>query len=110
MLKILAVVGVTVAVMAAPAFAEGDPQAGFGVYMRCQICHGPSAMGQETMGAPKLVGQDGWYMARQLRNFRDGVRGTNPADQFGVKMQTMSRTLTDEMIDDVVAYIATLEE
>ena len=110
MIKFLAAAGLSAVAMAAPAFAEGDPQAGFAVYTRCQVCHGPTGMGMEMMGAPKLVGQYGWYMARQLRNFRDGVRGTNPADEFGIKIQTMSRTLNDQMIEDVVAYIETLED
>ena len=50
-----------------------------------------------------------WYLAAQLRNFRQGIRGTHPDDGFGWQMGLMSEILQDDQaVDDVVAYINTL--
>ena len=51
-----------------------------------------------------------WYLARQLSNFKSGVRGSHPQDFHGGQMVFMARTLADEQaINDLVAYINTLE-
>jgi cytochrome c oxidase subunit 2 len=48
-------------------------------------------------------------MVRQLKNFRDGVRGSHPQDFYGMQMGFMGRTLADDQaINDLVAYINTL--
>jgi cytochrome c oxidase subunit 2 len=50
-----------------------------------------------------------WYLARQLSNFRDGVRGAHRRDYYGLQMNLVGATLTDEQkINDVIAYINTL--
>lgn len=97
-------------VLAGAAQAEGDPEAGATLYAPCAVCHGVNGEGVFRQGGPKLAGQDGWYMKRQLQNFKNGIRGINPRDQWGMKMRPMAMTLADEQaIDDVVAYIETLE-
>jgi cytochrome c oxidase subunit 2 len=51
-----------------------------------------------------------WYLKRQLQYFKDGVRGMHPEDQLGYQMTHMVSALKDEQaIDDVVAYINTLQ-
>ncbi len=79
------------------------------VYDDCSICHGDDAEGGEDYGAPKLAGQLDWYLIRQLQNFRDEARGTNEGDEYGPVMQPMATDLDDQAIDDVVAYIMTLD-
>ena len=75
----------------------------------CTICHGESAQGDEALGSPKLTDISDWYMERQLLYFRDGLRGADPADIFGLQMAAFARSLTDEQaIADVVAYIKSL--
>ena len=50
-----------------------------------------------------------WYLARQLQNFKDGVRGTHPSDFYGFQMGLMANTVHDEQaIKDIIAYINTL--
>jgi cytochrome c oxidase subunit 2 len=50
-----------------------------------------------------------WYMARQLQNFKDDVRGSHLQDFYGKQMGFMGRILQDEQaINDVIAYINTL--
>ena len=79
------------------------------VYDDCSICHGDDAEGGEDYGAPKLAGQLDWYLIRQLKNFRGEIRGTHEDDEFGPVMQPMATDLDDQAIEDVVAYIMTLD-
>ena len=47
----------------------------------------------------------------QIRNFRDGVRGSSADDEHGHTMALMSQGLeSDEQIADIVAYIQTLKK
>jgi cytochrome c oxidase subunit 2 len=63
----------------------------------------------QAMNAPRLAGMTDWYLARQLSNFRDGVRGAHRRDYYGLQMNLVGATLTDEQkINDVIAYINTL--
>jgi cytochrome c oxidase subunit 2 len=51
-----------------------------------------------------------WYLARQLRNFQQGIRGTHPQDFSGAQMVLMAKILPDERaIDDLLAYVHTLD-
>ena len=79
------------------------------IFETCAICHGANAGGGEDFEAPKLAGQYDWYLMTQLRNFREGARGTHDDDVNGQIMQPMAEDLTDEDIADVVAYIMTLD-
>jgi cytochrome c oxidase subunit II len=90
---------------------DGDAQAGEQLYAICSSCHGPQGQGIEAMNAPKLAGQDAWYMRRQLEYYRDGIRGTHPEDTFGRQMAPMVSTLgSDKAMRDVIAYIETFPD
>jgi len=87
----------------------GDAQRGQTLYSSCVMCHGARGEGNEGLGAPALAGQSDWYLARQLRHYRDGIRGTHPADVFGQQMVAMMLPLRDDRaVTDVVAYISSL--
>ena len=46
-----------------------------------------------------------WYLARQLENFRQGIRGTHPQDFHGAQMRSMAQALKDEAsINDLTTY------
>jgi len=93
-----------------PVEAAGDPERGKQLYALCAACHGPNAEGIPALNAPANAGQDPWYMTRQLKNFRAGIRGAHPDDTFGAQMRPMAMVLaTDAQIADVVAYINSLE-
>ena len=78
-------------------------------YQVCAACHGPHAMGNPANQAPRLRGQHPWYLIRQLKNFRAGIRGVDGKDTNGLVMRPMSLTLpNDQAVEDVVAYISTL--
>lgn len=91
------------------AFAAGDAAKGKTLYGTCGACHGPNAEGMEALNAPKLAGQEEWYIIRQLQNFKSGARGSNPKDTYGMQMAPMAQTLPDDQaMADVAAYIKSL--
>lgn len=96
--------------LVAPAHAkEGDAERGQELFQVCQGCHGARGEGDEAQGAPRLAGQHGWYLRRQLMNFRQGIRGASEQDQYGQLMRGFASLLEDEQaVRDVVAYIETL--
>ncbi len=88
---------------------NGDPARGAGRYVSCGACHGANGEGNSALQAPRLAGQDDWYMKRQLHNFRHGIRGAHKEDTYGHQMVLMARSLKDEQaINDLLAYLNTL--
>ena len=85
----------------------GDVERGEDVYITCSKCHGNDGEGKYTMYAPRLAGQQDWYLKRQLHNYKHGIRGgSHDNDWVGPMMALMSRMLRDEeSMDDVIAYI-----
>ena len=91
--------------------ASGDPTKSKALYeSTCAQCHGDLGQGVWTVNAPALTGLEDWYLASQTKNFRDGIRGRHADDLYGLQMGLVSNTMTDDQsIEDMVAYIATLE-
>ena len=95
-------------VLSAPA---PDISAGQGSYAVCGACHGASGEGNVALNAPKIAGQEAWYIKRQINNFKHGLRGTAADDTFGAQMAPMAATLPDETaVKNVAAYIASLPD
>jgi cytochrome c oxidase subunit 2 len=91
--------------------AAGDPVAGQALFAACSACHGTRAEGNKALNAPKLCGQADWYLIRQLRNFRHGLRGADERDTNAKQMIPFAATLADDTaIRNVVAYISSLPE
>jgi cytochrome c oxidase subunit 2 len=94
----------------APVTVKGDAAAGKKLYATCAACHGPEGQGNVQLNAPRLAGQQDWYLVRQLQNFKSGLRGTQPKDAYGAQMKPMAAMLAnDQAINDVVAYVDTLK-
>lgn len=94
-----------------PSTLGGNAEAGRAAYATCAECHGEDARGNAERGAPPLHRASDWYLLAQLKKFKDGVRGTNPADETGAQMRPMALGLADEQaMRDVIAYIATLPD
>lgn len=100
-----------------PTFAEtqavpaGNAQAGAGLYAVCASCHGANGEGNPALHAPKLAGQDDWYMKRQIKYFQTGVRGSHEKDIYGKQMAPMAAMLADDAtLNNVMAYIGTLPD
>ena len=68
----------------------GDPIRGKEEYLQCTRCHGFNAQGFKGFGknanprydSPRLAGQHDWYLIRQIKNFRDGIRGSTEDKAF----------------------------
>jgi cytochrome c oxidase subunit 2 len=95
----------------APATIKGTANNGQKLYVStCGTCHGPNGRGVQAMNAPGLKGMSDWYLATQLKNFKQGVRGAHPQDMYGPQMALMAATLPDDQaINDLVAYINALQ-
>ena len=74
-------------------FAAGDLQRGKEKYKVCVACHGDNGGGDKVSNAPRISGQQSWYIKRQLINFMQGIRGNHPEDITGMQMRTMAMTL-----------------
>lgn len=94
---------------ASPRTLTGDAQRGKRRFETCANCHGAGGQGIQATNAPRLRGMSDWYLATQLKNFRDGVRGAHAQDSYGPQMVLMAGMLADEQaIRDIVAYINSL--
>jgi len=90
----------------AAATLQGNADSGARRYATCAACHGAKGQGIVATNAPRLKGMSDWYMARQLKNFREGVRGSHPQDPNGAQMALIAAMLADDAaIGDVIAYI-----
>lgn len=93
------------------AAGEGDPAAGGNIATRgvgntvvaCNFCHGNAGQGAEIDGIPYLAGLGGYYMHKQIDDYRSGARARHPV------MEEVAKELTPQQIADVVAYFATAE-
>lgn len=80
----------------------GDPVAGKDKSQLCQGCHGEDGNSLATL-IPKLAGQDGAYISKQVRNFQAGTR----THQI---MNDLATTVNDDDLIDIAAYFASLNK
>jgi cytochrome c553 len=100
----LAAAGVAVAALLAaiaPPAAGGDATAGRQKAVQCQACHGLDGVAK-IPGAPHLAGQVEEYLVKALRGYRSGER----KDEM---MAVAARQLSDDDVEDLAAYYASLE-
>ena len=76
----------------------GNPVLGKDKSQLCQGCHGEEGISFEPL-IPKLAGQYGVYIAKQLRNYQAGTRSHKI-------MSAMAATIGDEDLADIAAYFA----
>lgn len=67
----------------------------------CNACHGADGAGQPAAGFPRLAGLDANYLAKQLRDMKQGLRG-NPV------MQPVARALSETDIVATARFYAAL--
>ena len=92
------------------ATVTGDIEKGKAHYSTCAACHGPDGKGNLALGSPDLTIANDWYLVTQLKNFKSGARGAHPSDTYGMQMRASAGLLADDdAINDVVAYINTLQ-
>lgn len=90
-------------VLAPPAQAEGDAKAGQEIGYTCLGCHGIEGYrnAYPSYRVPKLGGQKAGYLVIALKGYRSGER-PHPT------MQAQATSLSDQEIEDVAAYLASL--
>lgn len=74
----------------------------------CRSCHAQNGSGTESLRAPAIAGLDAAYVRRQLDHFRTGRRAFGEDRPFAQGMVTRIRELSDEQIDQVTAFVASL--
>lgn len=92
----------------AAALPAGDPERGRAVVvgagladgkMACLGCHRLNGAGDGTAAFPRLTGQPGWYLYKQLKDY---AAGTRPNEV----MSPIAKALDDQQAQDVAAYYA----
>lgn len=83
-----------------PAWAEGDAERGQSMSALCSACHGPDGISVNPLW-PSLAGQQELYLVNAIKAYRDGVR-------VDVSMQPFVAELTDQEVEDLAAYYASL--
>jgi cytochrome c553 len=102
--KIVLIAALLVTMTAAnPALAAGDPAAGAELGYSCLGCHGIKGYrnAYPSYRVPKLGGQKAAYLVIAITGYRDGKRA-HPT------MGAQASSLTDQQIEDVAAYLASL--
>jgi cytochrome c553 len=80
----------------------GDPAAGREKSFLCQGCHGEYGISIDPV-IPKLAGQYGNYISKQVRNYQAGTR----SHQI---MNAMAATISDDDLADIAAYFASQDK
>lgn len=81
---------------------------GQALYPVCAACHGMNGEGNLALNAPRIAGQEAWYVERQLAHFKSGYRG-GEGDTYGQQMAPMAAVLADDQaVRNISAYIATM--
>ena len=78
------------------AFAQGDAAVGQSKAALCATCHGAEGNSEFPMN-PKLAGQNATYIAKQLMDYKSGVR-SNPT------MSAMVLNLSEQDMQDISAW------
>ena len=92
-----------VALLAQPAFADVDVEAGKKLSYTCLGCHGIEGYrnAYPSYRVPKLGGQMAGYLEIALRGYRDGTR-QHPT------MVGQAQSLSDQDIQDLAAYLSSI--
>lgn len=72
----------------------------------CLTCHGEKAMGEDSMGTPRLAGQGYTFLVKQLNDFATDKRTDTT---MGV-MNNNAKGLTETERQDVAAYLSGLNK
>ncbi|MDO9709070.1 c-type cytochrome [Paracraurococcus lichenis] len=67
----------------------------------CSQCHGANGLGNAEQGIPRLDGQSGYYLFKQLEDYASGARGNDV-------MTAVAQALTDAERQDTAAFYAAL--
>lgn len=81
--------------------AMGGSEAG-GAGMACISCHGAEGQGDGSGAFPRIAGQSGWYLYKQLLDYASGARPN-------AVMTGVAARLTEQEMEAVSAYYAAID-
>ena len=85
---------------------EGDVVNGEKQYIsKCGACHGGKGWGNEALFTPRLTIIGDAYLVRQVHNFRNGLRGAFENARYGQQMAMMAKTVSDDELNDIAAFL-----
>ncbi len=87
-------------------FRSGDAARGIPA---CMACHGPSGAGNPGPAYPHVGGQQAWYVARRLQEYRAGTTSERAPALFNVMAQ-VAKPLSDEEIQSLASYLQGLHD
>lgn len=87
-------------------FRSGDTARGVPA---CMACHGPAGAGNPGPAFPHVGGQQAWYVARRLQEYRSGITTLGDPKDFNI-MAAVAKSLTDEEIQSLGSYLQGLHE
>ena len=82
-------------------FRQGDAARGIPA---CAACHGPSGAGNPGPAYPRVAGQQSWYTARRLQEYRTGTTTERDPALFNI-MAAVAKPLSDEEIQSLASYM-----
>ena len=77
---------------------------------RCAACHGVDGRGKQGMGAPAINGLPSWYVERQVRHFRAGIRGDHKSDAEGQAMVAAVAGISTADISALINFMQQLPD
>lgn len=92
---------VALAFAATSAAHAGDAAAGRDTAAQCRACHGIDGIGRMP-NVPHIAGQSEMYLEKELKAYRSG-------DRSDPQMDVIARSLSDEDIDNLAAWYASIE-
>lgn len=72
----------------------------------CTVCHGSQLKGNQNIGAPRLSDLAPWYVERQLKNFKLGLRGAHADDATGAEMKAMVSNFTEQELNEIAVWVS----
>ncbi len=97
-LVLFAVAAGSLPAVAAPPVPTVSPRVAEIIASRCALCHGPDGESASAV-YPRLAAQHPDYLAKQLKDFRDGRRSSET-------MADMAKGLPDEDIASLATYFS----
>ena len=92
-----------------PVPKRGDKQLGQEIYFeRCMGCHFYHGWGDVSFKSAPLAIFPDWYQHKQMRHYKQKLRGQKPAHEPGWKMGLASNTVTEEEMRHIWAFLAEL--
>ena len=71
----------------------------------CAQCHGAQGEGKLELKSPSIAHLPSWYVTQQISNFREGRRGTDPAEPNGILMSAIAKALQPEQIQAIAKHV-----